>query len=57
MKRYPYSDSTDMIIYNQPEKKKRKKRKPGMWTVAVSSALAASIFTVAIYSTTDYIRE
>lgn len=43
MKQYPYSDSTDVIIYDPP--KKKKKKKTSIWTVAVSSALAASIFT------------
>lgn len=45
MREYPYSDSTDVIIYNPPVKKKRK-RKPNIWVVAISSALVASIFTV-----------
>lgn len=44
MKQYPYSDSTDVIIYDPPIKKK-KKRKTNVWTVAICSALAASIFT------------
>lgn len=50
MKQYPYSDSTDVVIYdNSSNKKKDKKnRKPKTWVVAVSSALAASIFTVGI---------
>lgn len=43
MKQYPYSDSTGVIIYDPP--KKKKKKKTSIWTVAVSSALAASIFT------------
>ncbi len=44
MKEYPYSDSTDVIIYDPPVKKK-KKRKANIWVVAISSALVASIFT------------
>ena len=45
MKNYPYSDSTDIVIYNKPVEKKKK---PKTWLVALTSALAASIFTVAI---------
>lgn len=49
MKQYPYNDSTDVVIYNRPEKKKRQKKfDKRLWITAVSSALAASIFTVAI---------
>lgn len=49
MKQYPYSDSTDVVVYeNKNDKKKKKDRKPKTWVVAVSSALAASIFTVGI---------
>ncbi len=55
MKQYPYSDSTDVIIYNRPDNNKNKKdKKPKMWVVALSSALAASIFTVAVSSWVDY---
>ncbi len=45
MRQYPYSDSTDVIIYDPPIKKKKKK-KPNLWTVAIASALIASVFTV-----------
>ena len=50
MKQYPYSDSTDVVIYDNSnsKKKEKKNRKPKTWVVAVSSALAASIFTVGI---------
>lgn len=49
MKQYPYSDSTDVIIYDRfEEQRKKKEKKPKTWLVAVSSALAASIFTVGI---------
>ena len=49
MKQYPYCDSTDVVVYeNKNDKKKKKDRKPKTWVVAVSSALAASIFTVGI---------
>lgn len=45
MKKYPYTESTDMIVYNTPVKKQKKQRP---WLIAVTSALAASIFTVAV---------
>ena len=49
MKRYPYSDSTDVVIYNNNDNKKQKKeRKQRPWVIAVSSALAASVFTLGI---------
>lgn len=44
MKQYPYNDSTDVVIYNRPEPKKKSKT----WVVALSSALAASMFTVGL---------
>ena len=51
MKQYPYSDSTDMVIYQRPEPKKKKS--PKTWVVALCSALAASMFTVAITTGVD----
>lgn len=45
MRKYPHTESTDLIIYNTP-KKKEKKQRP--WLVAISSALAASMFTLAV---------
>ncbi len=48
MKRYPYSDSTDVVIYNNHDDKKKKKRIKGTWVVAVTSALLASVFTAAV---------
>lgn len=42
MRRYPYTDSTDIIIYEQ---KKKKSKKPKIWLVSISSALSASILT------------
>ncbi len=44
MKQYPYNDSTDIVIYNGNKKKKTHSK---TWLVAISSALAASIFTLA----------
>lgn len=59
MKQYPYSDSTDMIIYNRydNDKKQKKDKKPKTWLVALTSALAASIFTVAITSGVDFFKK
>ena len=49
MKRYPYSDSTDVVIYNgNDNKKKKREKKQRPWVIAVSSALAASVFTMGI---------
>lgn len=45
MKQYPYNDSTDLVVYDIKSRKKQKKSKT--WLVALSSALAASIFTLA----------
>ncbi len=46
MRKYPYTESTDMIVYNNP-KKKNKKSRP--WLVGVTSALCASIFTASVF--------
>lgn len=51
MKKYPYTDSTDLIIYDAQSKKKKKNRP---WLVAVSSALAASVFTAAAFTAGFY---
>jgi serine protease Do len=51
MKQYPYTESTDLIICEKP-KAKTKKSRP--WLVAISSALAASIFTAAVFGTGMY---
>lgn len=48
MKKYPYTDSTDLVVYKIKEKKKRKH---STTITAVCSALAASIFTAAIFTT------
>ena len=46
MKRYPYTESTQMILYEP----KRKKKKSKAALLCISSALAASIFTAAVFS-------
>ncbi|MBQ3427446.1 MAG: trypsin-like peptidase domain-containing protein [Clostridia bacterium] len=50
MKQYPYSESTDMVVYDirNAENEKKKKKRPNTWVVAISSALAASVFTMAL---------
>ena len=54
MKEYPYNDSTDVVIYEPPRRKK--KRKTSVWAVAVSSALIASIFTVGIMTGINFLN-
>ncbi len=46
MKKYPHTDSTDLIIYSQ---KPKKEKKPKVWLAALSSALAASVFTAGVF--------
>ncbi len=46
MKKYPHTDSTDMILY---EEKQKKQKKPKIWLACLSSALAASIFTAGVF--------
>lgn len=49
MKQYPYNDTTDIIIYdNNKDNKQKRNKQPKTWVVAISSALAASIFTMGI---------
>ncbi len=43
MKKYPYTESTDLVIYETKHKKDKKKR---VWIPCVCSALAASVLTV-----------
>lgn len=57
MKQYPYNDSTEVTVYNNDNDKKKKEKKPKTWLVAVSSALAASIFTVAITAGVQYFHK
>ncbi len=52
MKKYPYTESTDLIVYNQ---KPKKNKKPKIWLTAVCSALAASVFTAGIFTAGMYI--
>ncbi len=47
MKKYPYTDSTDIIIY-EGKKKKAKKSRP--WLACLSSAVAASLLTGAVFT-------
>lgn len=48
MRKYPHTDSTDLIIYDRKEKKHGKSK---LMLTAICSALAASIFTAAIFTT------
>ncbi len=48
MRKYPHTDSTDLIIY---ERKEKKRKSPNVAVAAICSALAASIFTAAIFTT------
>lgn len=43
MKKYPYTETTDMVLYTPAPKKPRKNR---LWPACICSALAASIITV-----------
>ena len=52
MKRYPYTETTDMVLY-EGRKKKRKTSK--LWLACLSSALVASIFTGGIVGSSMYI--
>lgn len=51
MKKYPYTESTDLIIY---DKKPKKEKKPRLMLTAVCSALAASMFTACVFGTGMY---
>lgn len=52
MKKYPYTESTDMIVYNAKPKKAKKHR---LGLAIVGTALASSIFTAAILGTGLYL--
>ncbi len=54
MKKYPYTDSTDMILYERKVKKPKKQR---VWLACLSSAVAASVFTACIIGAGYYITE
>lgn len=47
MKKYPYTDSTDIILY---ETKKKKAKKSRTWVACLSSAVAASLLTGAVFT-------
>lgn len=52
MKKYPYTESTDLIVYNQ---KPKKEKKPKIFLTALCSALAASIFTAGAFTAGMYV--
>ncbi len=41
MKKYPYTDSTDLVVYDTPQKKKKNR----VWPTALLSAVIASVIT------------
>ena len=45
MKKYPYTDSTELVVY---QAKRKRDKKPKVWLACLSSALAASILTGAV---------
>ncbi len=51
MKQYPYTQSTELIIY---EPKVKRKKKPNLFLACLSSALCASIITAGIFGTAFY---
>ncbi|MBP3359434.1 MAG: trypsin-like peptidase domain-containing protein [Clostridia bacterium] len=52
MKKYPYTESTDMVLY---ECKEKKHKRPKIWLACLSSALVASIFTGGLVGSGMYI--
>ncbi len=46
MKKYPYTEITDLIVYEQ---KKKKKRKANGWIPCICSAVAASVLTAGVF--------
>ncbi len=52
MKKYPYTETTDLVVYENHEKKHKK---PRIWLACISSALAASIFTGGIVGSGMYV--
>jgi serine protease Do len=51
MKKYPYTESTDLIVYHQ---KPKKEKRPKIFVTALCSALAASIFTAGAFTAGTY---
>ena len=45
MRKYPYTDSTELVVY---QAKRKRDKKPKVWLACLSSALAASILTGAV---------
>ncbi len=52
MRKYPYTDTTDLVIYRGKEKRKKK---PKIWLACLSSALVASIFTAGLMGSGMYL--
>lgn len=51
MRKYPYTDSTDLVIFDSKPKKEKKHR---VWSAAIASAVAASLLTGAVCITGMY---
>lgn len=54
MKNYPYTNSTELVIY---EPKVKQKKKPKIWLACLSSALCASIITAGVTGAGLYIYQ
>jgi hypothetical protein len=52
MRKYPYTETTDLILY---EAKAKKTKKPKIWTACLCSALVASIFTGGLVASGMYL--
>ena len=52
MKKYPYTETTDLVLYQNKEKKTKK---PKVWLACLCSALIASIFTGGLVGSGLYI--
>lgn len=51
MRKYPHTDSTDLIVY---QAKTKKKGKGNIFLASITSALVASLFTAAVFATGTY---
>lgn len=54
MKKYPYTETTDLVVYNT---KQRKNKRPKIWLACLSSALVASIFTGGLVGAGVYVAQ
>ena len=54
MRKYPYTETTDLVLYHGKEKKNKK---PRIWVACLASALAASIFTGGLVGAGMYLMQ